>query len=287
MPESAALSDAASAILASPAALVLAAVFGAIWGSFFNVCIARVPEGQSVVRPASRCGSCGAPVRPRDNIPILSYFLLRGRCRSCGAPFSARYPLVELLSALLAAAIWWRVVASDPTGVLAIRLARFVYYFAFTGVLVVLSFIDLATLLLPDIITLPAIVVFFLGGFGVHEAGWIARLVGVGAGYLFVRLIADFYYYVLKREGLGLGDGKLLALIGAALGAKALPFVVFAGAFTGSIIGIGLVIATRHRAGGRSVRDLQLPFGPFLALGALAYVFGGRELLTLAGGAWL
>jgi leader peptidase (prepilin peptidase)/N-methyltransferase len=281
------LSDAASAILASPAALVVAAVFGAIWGSFFNVCIARVPEGQSVVRPASRCGSCGAPVRPRDNIPILSYFLLRGRCRSCGASFSARYPLVELLSALLAAAIWWRVVASDPTGVLAIRLARFVYYFAFTGVLVVLSFIDLATLLLPDIITLPAIVVFFLGGFGVHEAGWITRLVGVGAGYLFVRLIADFYYYVLKREGLGLGDGKLLALIGAALGAKALPFVVFAGAFTGSIIGIGLVIATRHRAWGRSVRDLQLPFGPFLALGALAYVFGGRELLTLAGGAWL
>lgn len=289
MPESAAWTDAVSAMAASPAALAAVAVFGAIWGSFFNVCIARVPEGQSIVRPASRCGACGAPVRALDNIPILSYFLLRGRCRACGAPFSARYPLVELLAALLAAAIWWRVVASDPTGVLAVRLARFVYYFAFAGVLVVLSFIDLATLLLPDVITLPAIVIFFLGGFGVHEAGWISRAVGVGAGYLFVRLIADFYYYVLKREGLGLGDGKLLALIGAALGAKALPFVVFAGAFCGSIIGITVVLATRRRraASGASVRDLQLPFGPFLAAGALIYLFGGRELLLLAGGAWL
>jgi leader peptidase (prepilin peptidase)/N-methyltransferase len=286
MPESAAWTD---AILASPATLAAVAVFGAIWGSFFNVCIARVPEHQSVVRPASRCGSCGAPVRARDNIPIVSYFLLRGRCRACGAPFSLRYPLVELLGALLAAAIWWRVVASDPTGDLAVRLARFTYYFAFAGVLVVLSFIDLATLLLPDIITLPAILVFFLGGFGVHEAGWVSRAVGVGAGYLFVRLIADFYYYVLKREGLGLGDGKLLALIGAALGAKALPFVVFAGAFMGSIIGIAFVVATRRRraATGESARDLQLPFGPFLALGALVYLFGGRELLLMAGGAWL
>lgn len=289
MSESAAWSDAASALAASPAAIAFAAVFGAIWGSFFNVCIARVPEGQSVVRPASRCGACGAPVRARDNIPILSYFLLRGRCRACQAPFSARYPLIEALAALLAAAIWWRVVASDPTGALGVRVARFSYYFAFAGVLLVLSFIDLATLLLPDVITLPAIVVAFVGGFGVHEAGWLERVIGAGIGYIFVRLIADFYYYVLKREGMGLGDGKLLALIGATLGAKALPFVVFAGAFTGSLIGIGFVVVTRGRraASGESLRDVQIPFGPFLALGALAYVFAGRELLTLAGGAWL
>src|SRR5882672_8903460 len=136
-----------AAWLSSPFAVAAAAVFGAIWGSFFNVCIARVPLGQSVVRPGSRCGSCGAPVRARDNIPILSYFLLRGRCRACGAPFSARYPLVEALGALLAAVIWWRVVASEPEVAFAIRLARFAYDFAFAGVLVVLSFIDLATLL--------------------------------------------------------------------------------------------------------------------------------------------
>src|SRR4029079_17720650 len=117
----------------------------------------------------SRCGSCGAPVRALDNIPIVSYFLLRGRCRACGVSFSARYPLVEALGALLAAALWWQLVANDPEGVVAIRLARFAYSFACGGVLVVLSFIDLATLLLPDVITIPAIGVFLLGGFGVHD----------------------------------------------------------------------------------------------------------------------
>src|SRR3954453_15263605 len=137
----------------SPAAVALAALFGAVWGSFFNVVIARVPLEQSVARPASHCMGCGAPVRARDNVPVLSYFLLRGRCRACGAPFSARYPLVEALTALIAAAIWWRGVASDPTGLVPVRLARFVYHFAFAGVLVVLSFIDLETLLLPDVIT--------------------------------------------------------------------------------------------------------------------------------------
>src|SRR4051794_36058055 len=102
--------------LASPAAVALAALFGAVWGSFFNVVISRVPLEQSVARPASHCMGCGAPVRARDNIPILSYFLLRGRCRACGAPFSARYPLVELLGAALAAALWWKLVAAAGDG---------------------------------------------------------------------------------------------------------------------------------------------------------------------------
>jgi leader peptidase (prepilin peptidase)/N-methyltransferase len=277
-----------SSILASPLAVAAAAIFGAVWGSFFNVCIARVPTGQSIVRPGSRCGACGVPVRALDNVPVLSYFWLRGRCRACGASFSARYPLVELLGAALAAVLWWQVVGGDPGSPVAVRLARFVYDFAFVGVLVVLAFIDLATLLLPDVITLPAIAVFFVAGFGVHEASWSARLVGVAAGYLFVRLIADFYYYVLKREGLGLGDGKLLALIGVALGWKALPLVVFAGSTLGSIISIPILLATRRRrAPGESLRDVQVPFGPFLVLGALVYLFAGRALLGLAGGAWL
>jgi leader peptidase (prepilin peptidase) / N-methyltransferase len=278
-----------SSITASPLAVVAAAIFGAVWGSFFNVCIARVPAGQSVVRPGSRCDACGAPVRALDNVPIVSYFWLRGRCRVCAAPFSLQTPLVEALGALLAAALWWRFVAADPTGVLAIKLARFAYYFAFSGILVVLSFIDLATLLLPDVITLPAIAVFFLASFGVHEAPWLARVIGGGAGYLLVRLIADFYLRVLKREGLGLGDGKLLALLGVALGWKALPFVVFTGSVLGSLISLPIVIATRRRQpDGGSLRDVQVPFGPFLALGALVYVFGGHALLlAIADGAWL
>jgi leader peptidase (prepilin peptidase)/N-methyltransferase len=263
-------------------------VFGAVWGSFFNVCIARVPAGQSVVRPGSRCGKCGAPVRALDNVPVLSYLWLRGRCRACGAPFSARYPLVELLGAALAAALWWQLVAQDPATALGVRVARFAFDFAFAGVLVVLSFIDLATLLLPDRITLPAIAVFFLAGFGVHEAPWSARLIGGAAGYLFVRLIADFYYYVLEREALGLGDAKLLALVGVALGWKALPFVVFAGAIVGSLVSVPVLLLTRRRrAPDESWRDVQVPFGPFLALGALLYMFAGPALLALAGGAWL
>jgi leader peptidase (prepilin peptidase)/N-methyltransferase len=282
MPESAAW-------LASPVAVAAAAVFGAIWGSFFNVCIARVPAGQSIVRPGSRCGACGVPVRAFDNVPIFSYLWLRGKCRACAAPFSVRYPLVELLAAVLAAGLWWRVVASDPAGDIAVRLARFAYDFVFAGVLVVLSFIDLATLLLPDVITLPAIAVLFVAGFGVHEASWLARLIGGAAGYLFVRLIADFYYYVLKREGLGLGDGKLLALIGVALGWQSLPLVVFAGSIAGSLITIPVLLVTRRRAASAepSLRDVQVPFGPFLALGALIYLFAGRAVFALVGGGLL
>jgi len=273
--------------LSSPAALAAAGVFGAIWGSFFNVCIARVPAGQSIVRPGSRCGACGAPVRARDNLPVLSYFMLRGRCRACAAPFSPRYPLVELLAAAFGVALWWTCVAAEPDVALPVSVARFTYDFAFLGVLLVLSFIDLETLLLPDVITLPAIAVFFVAGFGVHEATWVARLIGAAAGYLFVRLIADFYYYVLKREGLGLGDGKLLALIGVALGWKALPLVVFAGSILGSLISVPVLLATRRRrAADESLRDVQVPFGPFLALGALVYLFAGRVILALTGGAW-
>jgi leader peptidase (prepilin peptidase)/N-methyltransferase len=274
--------------LSSPFAVTVAAIFGAIWGSFFNVCIARVPEKQSVVSPGSRCGGCGAPVRAFDNVPVLSYLWLRGRCRACGAHFSARYPLVELMGALLAAALWWRFVADDPGGVLGIRLARFAYYFAFAGVLVVLSFIDLATLLLPDAITRPGVLLFFLAGFGVHEVSWLDRLIGGVAGYAVIYGIGELYYRLLDREGLGLGDAKLLALIGVALGWKALPLVVFAGSISGSLISIPvLLVKRRRREPSESLREVQIPFGPFLALGALVYLFAGRALLAVAtGGAW-
>jgi leader peptidase (prepilin peptidase)/N-methyltransferase len=278
-----------AALLSSPAAVILAGLFGAIWGSFFNVCIARIPEGQSVVRPGSRCGSCGAPVRARDNVPVLSYFLLRGRCRDCGAPFSARYPVVEALAALIAAALWWKLVAAEPAEVVAVRLARFALYFAFAGVLVVLSFIDLATRRLPDVITLPALPIFFLAAFGAHDVPWLERLIGAGAGYLLFRLIGDFWYYVLKREGLGLGDGKLLAVIGAVLGWRALPFVVFGGSIVGTAIMLPFAILARRQAGqaqngsqdgspSTSLRALEIPFGPFLAAAALAYLFAGEAL---------
>lgn len=281
--------------LSTPAAIAVAAIWGAIWGSFFNVVIARLPAGQSVVRPASRCGSCGAAVRAWDNIPILSYFLLRGRCRSCGTHFSARYPLVEALTAALAALVFWWFAASDPGEVAAVRLGRFAVYFAFTGTLVVLSFIDLDTKRLPDVITIPGIGVFFLAAFAAHDVPWGERAIGAAAGYLFVRLIADFYYYVLKREGLGLGDGKLLAMVGALLGWKSLPVVLFAGSVLGVVVSIPLLLLARRRdlPGGEAMpedqatgtpttlRTAQVPFGPFLAVGALIYMFAGAHILAL------
>ena len=264
--------------------MVTAGLFGAIWGSFFNVAIVRVPRGESIVRPGSRCPHCGAPVRAADNIPIVSYLLLRGRCRSCRAPISARYPLVEALAGLLAAALWWKFVAADPNQAAGVRLARFACYFAFGGVLLVLSFIDLATKLLPDVITLPAIPLLYLSAFGAHGVDWQGRLIGAVAGYLFFRLIADFYYYVLKREGLGLGDGKLLAVIGAVLGWRALPFVVFVGAIVGALISLPLAVWQRRRRPESAAEPLgrvQIPFGPFLALAALMYLFVGPELVQL------
>jgi len=274
--------------------LIGAAGFGALWGSFLNVCILRIPRGMSVVSPPSHCFACKKRVRARDNIPIVSYFLLRGRCRHCGARFSARYALVEALAAALSALTLWCFAFDAPGLPLGVRVARYTAYFTFSAVLLVLTFIDLDTKRLPDIITLPSIIVFYLAGFATGGPDWLARLVGAFAGYAFVRLIADAYYYGTGREGLGLGDGKLLAVIGALLGWKALLPIVFSASFVGIAVSVpALVLGRRKRARGDateavaasppsatdspalppSIRRAEVPFGPFLAASALAYVF--------------
>ena len=283
------------------AATLGAAGLGAIWGSFFNVCIARIPRGMSVVRPSSHCFACGARVWVRDNIPILSYFLLRGRCRHCGARFSSRYALVEALAAALSALIFWTFVVDAPGDPLGIRAARFATYFAFAAVLIVLSFIDLDTKRLPDIITLPAIGFFFLAGFAVHEVPWSERAIGAAAGYLLVRIVADAYYYSTGREGLGLGDGKLLAMVGALFGWKGIPAIVLLASLAGILISVPVLVLRRRRAAAAlpaappapapqpgaqigdqapaapvSIRRAEVPFGPFLAASALAYLFLGK-----------
>jgi leader peptidase (prepilin peptidase)/N-methyltransferase len=276
--------------LSSPAAVAAAGVFGTLWGSFFNVCIARVPRGESVVRPPSHCLSCGRTVRPLDNIPILSYLLLRGRCRFCGARFSARYLLVELLAGALSALLFWQLVATAPGVAVEVRLARYALYFTFVGVLLVLSFIDLDTKSLPDIITLPAALVLFFAAFGAHDVPWLPRLIGMVAGYLVVRLISDGYYYLTGREGLGIGDGKLLAVVGAVLGWRAIPVVIFLASFIGIFVSVPILIIQRRRAGQatESVRHTQVPFGPFLSLSAVVYLLFGQalwaRLVVLLGG---
>jgi leader peptidase (prepilin peptidase)/N-methyltransferase len=271
--------DAITDFLSTPGAVVVAAVWGAVWGSFFNVVIARLPRGESIVRPASRCMACGTPVRAWDNVPVLSYLWLRGRCRSCGAHFSVRYPLIEALTALLAAAIFWKFAGADSGEVTAVRLGRFALYFAWAGTLVVLAFIDLDTKRLPDVITIPGTFVFFAAAFAAHDVPWTERAIGLCAGYLVVRLIADFYYYVLHREGLGLGDGKLLALIGAVMGWRSIPVVLFGASVIGSVVAIPLLLLSRKRGDkGVALGKVQVPFGPFLALGALIYLFAGASI---------
>ena len=292
------------------AATLAAAGLGALWGSFLNVCIVRIPRGMSVVSPASHCFACGKRVWARDNIPILSYLLLRGRCRHCGARFSPRYALVEAVAAALAALIFWTFVVDAPGEPLGLRAARFATYFAFAAVLLVLSFIDLDTKRLPDVITLPAIAVFFLAGFAVHDVAWLERAIGAAAGYLLVRIVADGYYYATGREGLGLGDGKLLAIVGALFGWRAIPAIVLLASLAGILISVPVLLLHRRReavvasavppspappsgASGPTatqptprasrapsapvfIRKAEVPFGPFLAASALAYLFLGK-----------
>ena len=274
--------DAFTDFLSTPAALAVAAVWGAIWGSFFNVVIARLPRGESIVRPASRCMVCGTPVRAWDNVPVLSYLWLRGRCRTCATHFSVRYPLVEALTAVLAVALFWKFTGSDLGETTAVRMGRFALYFAWTGALIVLSFIDLDTKRLPDIITIPGTFIFFAAAFAAHDVRWLDRAIGAAAGYLIVRLIADFYYYVLKREGLGLGDGKLLAMIGAVMGWRSIPIVLFIASIIGSLVAVPLLLLTRRRSpSNESLARIEVPFGPFLAVGALIYLFAGPLIWSL------
>ncbi len=242
---------------------ILVFLFGAIVGSFLNVCIYRLPEGLSIVSPLSRCPRCETPVRFYDNIPLASYLLLRGRCRQCREKISWQYPLVELLSALAALAVFRQFGLSWPA------LAIFV----FIASLLVISFIDLAHKIIPDVITLPGIPVFFLAGVFILGVSFTDALLGllIGGGVLFV--IGYVYQLIAKREGMGGGDIKLLAMLGGFLGWQSLIFIVLVSSLLGAIVGL----ATIMLKGG----DMKyaLPFGPFLSLAAVGYIFFGQLFL--------
>ena len=270
-----------------------AAVLGALFGSFANVCIVRWPptdehpDGRSVVKPGSHCPRCGAAIRWYDNVPILSYFALRGRCRACRAEFSGRYAFVEAATAMLFVAVYHlEVVLLYPADLLPLRLARFAIAAAFVFVLVVISFIDLDTKLILNRITYPAIPIFYGLGLLLPERSWQHGLVGAAVGYGLIRLVADGYYLLTRRRGLGYGDGKLLALVGAYLGWQAVVASLFLGSMLGSVIGGAALAWSRAREkraviqtsapGGEDapkLRHVEIPFGPFLAAAALAYLF--------------
>ncbi len=258
-------------------AFALALLVGLAVGSFLNVCIHRIPAGRSVVWPGSRCPACAAPIAWSDNVPLLSWLALGGRCRSCRAPISARYPLVELVAGGLAVLSVVRF-GLTPWAVVA---------FAFGCALLVVSLIDLDEGIIPDVISLPGILVGLAasalvpGGVGLWDAFAGACL---GGGILWI--VATLYQRVAGIEGLGLGDVKLLAMIGAFVGWQSIPAVLLVASVAGSVGGLVLIASGRGRARARRVlrvlgpsalvrhlRRTPLPFGPFLALGALVALY--------------
>lgn len=237
-------------------------VMGLILGSFANVVIYRLPLGQSVAWPGSRCRSCGKPVRWFDNVPVLAWIWLGGRCRSCKATISWRYPLVEFLTGAIFLAVFLRYGWTITTLELVI----------FSWSLIVVSFIDFDHMILPDVFTLSGIVIGLLGSWLNPERTVMSALAGVIMGGGFLWTIAYVYYLLRKEEGMGGGDIKLLAWIGAVLGWTSIPFVILASSLIGSVV--GLVYAVRSKTGLKSV----IPFGPYLALAAILYYLGGEQI---------
>ena len=238
-------------------------VAGAAVGSFLNVLICRIPEGKSIVYPSSHCPKCSHPIRFYDNIPLISYLVLRGRCRDCREKISLRYPLVEVLTALMSFLLFWKFGLST----------KYLFSFIFTAALIVITFIDLDLQIIPDVITLPGIPLFFLAAVFFMDVKVMEALLGIliGGGCLFA--IAFLYELITKREGMGGGDIKLLAMMGAFLGWKSLFFILFASSLLGAVVGISTMIAK-----GKDMK-YAVPFGPFLSAAAVAYLFVGVDVM--------
>ncbi len=232
-------------------------------GSFLNVCIFRLPQNLSIVFPRSFCPHCQKPIPAYDNIPLWSYLLLRGKCRSCQERISWRYPLVEGLTGTIALSLYVKF-GMNPV---------FIAFLAFAAAMIVITFIDLDHRIIPDVISLPGIGIGFLLAFFLPTVSVKDSLIGIiaGGGTLFG--VAWVYETLTKREGMGGGDIKLLAMIGAWLGWKAILFTLFFASLSGTFIGGGAMLLQKQG------RHYAIPFGPFLALSAMAYIFFGPQLI--------
>lgn len=241
---------------------VIVMIFGTFIGSFLNVCIYRIPRHESIVWPSSRCPACAAHIAPYDNVPLVSFAVLRGRCRSCRARISLRYPLVEMANGIGYVFILARFGPGWPAAI----------YAALFSALLVITFIDLDHQIVPDVITLPGIPLGVLCAATVLPVGLLNSVLGLllGGGLLWVLAWASPYLF--GKEGMGGGDIKLLAMIGAFLGWRPTLLTLMVAALVGSVVGIGLISLKLLR------RDQYIPFGPFLALGALISLFYYREI---------
>lgn len=292
------------AIALSPGARLLALVWGLIWASFANVVIYRLPHEQSVVKGGSRCGQCGESVRWFDNIPVISYLVLRGKCRACGAKFSARYMVVELIGGVLSLALYMKFVVAPlllANGEESLLL--WLGAFTFALCLVVIVFIDLDYWFIPDEVVLPMAGFGMLFHAGVYWPGggpwWHGALAGIVACGLFVGL-RQFYIWRRGIEALGLGDAKLMLMVGAWIGPAGVAWTVGAGAIQGLLIAVPLVALGRGVASrklsevveegdplladsgeGEGVMAQRVPFGPFLALASLEWLLLSSTLSEL------
>lgn len=243
---------------------VISFLLGLVLGSFMNVCIYRIPLQKSIANPGSHCMTCFSPIRWYDNIPLLSYMLLVGRCRECRSPVGFRYPLVEALAGALSLALFLRHGFTLP----------YLHGLVFSLSLVVITFIDLDHMIIPDVISIPGIIIGIPASLLVPDTSVTDSLIGIIAGGGSFYLIALGYSLVTGKEGMGGGDIKLMAMIGAWLGWQPLPVIVLLSALTGALVGGVYIVAS-----GKGARA-RIPFGPFIALGTLTYMFFGREILT-------
>jgi len=244
--------------------LSLIFIFGLCIGSFLNVCIYRIPESKSIISPGSMCPSCGNPIKFYDNIPVLSFIILRAKCRNCNACISLRYPLVEILTGFFALSVFIKFGSSIEAPI----------YFIFIATLLVITFIDIDHRIIPDLISLPGIVFFFIASLTISTISIIDSFIGILAGGGILFAIAEIYWRITGKEGMGGGDVKLLAMIGALIGWQGVLFTIFVSSLVGTIIGIIVMLIQ-----GKNLK-LAIPFGPFLSIGAVVYVFFGNEFIN-------
>lgn len=272
-------------VLPAPLIGSFAFVFGLVIGSFLNVCILRIPGGKSIVLPASACPKCGTQIKPYDNIPVLSWLMLRGKCRSCKTPISPMYPFVEFLTGLLFLGCFLAFGATVEA----------LKWSVFAAILVVLIFTDIRERILPDVVNYTGFALALLFSLFTKPTDgsslWLANrifefpppmpvlslidaLIGAALGSGLLWLVSEAYFKLRGREGMGLGDVKMMLMAGAFLGAKRTLLTILAGSILGSLIGIAIIAAKRKDS------EYELPFGTFLGAGALLVVFFGTPVVN-------
>jgi leader peptidase (prepilin peptidase)/N-methyltransferase len=242
---------------------LMAFILGAVIGSFLNVCIYRIPMEESVIYPSSHCPECGEKIKWYDNIPIISYLILRGKCRNCGKKISVQYPLIELLTGILTAGVIWKY------GISFVSL----YFLILTYVLVVVSTIDLKTMLVPEKFCYFAMVAGILLSPFIPVISLKDSILGASFGAGIILFIIETYYIFTGKEGMGYGDASIMAIIGAFLGWEKVLLTIFFASLIGSVVGIALMVLKGKNA------KFALPFGPFLSIGAYITILFGNEII--------